>query len=177
MKMARKKIFTALLRRKKEGRTDYRKRFALLKSKQLRLVVRKSNKHILLQLVKYSENGDVVLYTAHSKELKKFGWELSTSNIPAAYLTGLLIGKKSKGEEAILDIGLQSPIKGSRIFAVLKGASDGGLKIEYSEEVLPKEDRITGKHITEHGKHTKNKKHEMITESFQKTRGAILSQN
>ena len=52
-----------------------------------------------------------------------------------------------KIKEAILDIGLRSPIKGSIDYAALKGAVDGGLAIPHSKEVLPSEKRIKGEHI------------------------------
>ncbi|EDY35873.1 hypothetical protein ABOONEI_1072, partial [Aciduliprofundum boonei T469] len=84
--------------------------------------------------------------------LKKYGWKGSFKNTPAAYLTGYLAGKLAlkKGiEEAVLDIGLQSPVKGSRVFAALKGMVDAGLYVPHSEEVYPSEDRIKGEHISE----------------------------
>jgi large subunit ribosomal protein L18 len=133
-------------RRKREGRTDYRKRLALLKSRLPRLVVRKSNKHMIIQLVSYEPDGDKVLLTARSTELKKFGWTGATGNIPAAYLTGYLLAKKAKKEKAIVDIGYQIHQAGSRIYAAVKGAKDGGLDVACSEKVFPNEDRITGKH-------------------------------
>ena len=151
-----KNIETIPLRRKREGKTNYKKRLALLKSKELRLVVRRSNKHMSAQLVKYSDNGDVVVESAHTRNLVKFGWDTSTSNIPAAYLVGLLLGTKAKGKKAILDLGLQTPISGSKIFAVLKGASDGGLKIGFSEEVVPTNERLTGVHISKYAEVTKD---------------------
>lgn len=163
--MANKKIYTLHYRRKREGKTDYKKRLSLLKSKSLRLVVRKSNKHLLAQLIMYGDKGDVVIKSVSSKHLNKFGWNLASSNVPAAYLVGLLIGKESKGKEAVLDLGLQSPKSGSKIFAVLKGAVEGGLKINYSENVLPSEERISGKHLT-----NKN-----VQETFEKTKKMILS--
>jgi len=149
-----KNITTIPLRRKRVGKTNYKKRLALLKSKELRLVVRRSNKHMLAQLVKYSDDGDKVVASAHSKNLEKFGWDINTSNIPAAYLVGLMLGSKSKGKKAILDLGLQTPIAGSRIFAVLKGAADGGLKIEFSEEVIAKPARLSGEHIAKYAEST-----------------------
>jgi large subunit ribosomal protein L18 len=82
--------------------------------------------------------------------LKKLGW-VRTGNVPASYLTGLLAGKKAKNkkvEEAILDMGLQISTKGSRIYAALKGVLDSGIKVPCSEEILPSEDRIRGKHIS-----------------------------
>ncbi|GIU69288.1 MAG: 50S ribosomal protein L18 [Candidatus Woesearchaeota archaeon] len=139
-------------KRKREGRTNYKKRLKLLVSGSLRLVVRKTNKHLIVQLVRYNDSGDNVLVTVTSNELKKLGWTFSTSNIPAAYLTGLLAAKKSvsKGfNSAIVDIGLQTPSSGSRIFAAVKGAIDGGLDITCSEDAFPKEERLNGSHISE----------------------------
>ena len=188
--MTHKKTYTIPFRRKRQGKTNYKKRLALIKSGKLRLVVRKSNKNMLVQLIKYSDVGDKVIKTITTKNLSEYGWDLNTSNIPSAYLTGLLIGKEMKGKEAILDLGLQTPISGSRLFAVLKGASDGGLKIKFSEEVVPKEERIIGKHIENHAKslkgkdeynkifssYLKNKKDpEKFQEYFDKVKQKILS--
>ncbi len=147
--MAHKKRYTAPLRRKRESKTNYRTRLVLLKSKLPRLVIRESNKHISLQVAEYGPKGDTIKEISHSLELKKYGWETSTGNIPSAYLTGLLLGIKAKGKEAILDIGLQAPIKGTRIFAALKGAADGGLRINFSKEAFPDEGRLKGKHIAD----------------------------
>ena len=63
------------------------------------------------------------------------GWE-PRCNIPTAYLTGLLLAKKWKGE-ATLDIGLYKPVKGSVVFAAAKGAQDGGLKLGANIEIDP----------------------------------------
>jgi large subunit ribosomal protein L18 len=156
--MATKKVFTVPYRRTRTSRTDYKKRLPLLKSKLPRLVVRRSNKHMLAQLIIYREQGDVVVASAHTRELSKFGWDTSTSNIPAAYLVGLLVGAKAKDKEAIMDTGLQRTMKGSRIFAVLKGAADGGLKIAFSQEVVPTDDRIAGKHISGYAEKLKGEK-------------------
>ena len=138
-------------KRRRLGKTDYRKRLKLLLSKKPRLVVRRSLKYILAQIVEFSKEGDKTLAQASSKELKKLGWEFACDNLPAAYLTGLLIGRKAlaKGiEESILDSGLYSSTKGNRIFAVVKGAIDAGLKIPVDEAVLPTEERIKGLHIS-----------------------------
>ena len=52
---------------------------------------------------------------------------------------------KDKGiKECVLDIGRYMPVTGSKIFASLKGVIDAGIECPYSEEKLPKEDRITG---------------------------------
>ena len=95
-----------------------------------------------------------MIASAHSSELrKKYGWLGSLKNLPAAYLTGLLCGFKAlnKGvKKAILDIGLHSPSKGARVFAVLKGCVDAGVEIPHSEEILPDENRIKGQHISDY---------------------------
>lgn len=141
---------TQLYRRKRSGRTDYRKRLVLLKSGLPRMVIRASNKSIQAQLVVYDENGDHVLKTARASDLVKRGWKGAVGNLPAAYLTGMLLARNVKNtEDVILDIGLQKHHKGGRLYAVAKGALDGGLKVRCSEEVFPAEDRLTGAHINE----------------------------
>jgi len=57
-------------KRARKGYTDYRQRLKILKSKQTRMVIRKSNKHIQIQAIKYSEKGDQILATASSKNCK-----------------------------------------------------------------------------------------------------------
>jgi large subunit ribosomal protein L18 len=138
-------------KRRIEGKTNYRKRLALLKSGKVRLVIRKSLSNISVQLVNFNPSGDQTVASAVSSELKKFGWT-KTGNIPAAYLTGLLAGKKAKEKnvtEAVLDLGVQTSTKGSRIYAALKGVLDAGIDIPHSKDILPSEDRINGKHISE----------------------------
>ena len=139
-------------RRRREGKTNYRKRFALLKSGKPRVIVRKSNKNIRVQFSLYEMNGDKIVASAIGNDLKKYGWNYSFSNTPAAYLTGMLAGKRAlkRGiEEGILDIGLHTPSKGANVFAALKGVVDAGVSIPYGEEILPSEDRLYGKHISE----------------------------
>lgn len=143
-------------RRKREGKTDYRLRKRLISSGKPRLVVRKSLKHTAVQIVEAKPSGDRILASAHSTELtKKYGWLGGCGNLSAAYLTGLLAGHRAllKGtKEAVLDIGFNTPSKGSRLFAGLKGAIDSGLKISYSADVLPDESRIRGEHIANYAK-------------------------
>ncbi|RLI22797.1 50S ribosomal protein L18 [Candidatus Bathyarchaeota archaeon] len=143
-------------RRRREGKTDYRARRALILSKMPRIVARGTLKHMIVQVVNAKVGGDEVIASAHSKELiKNYGWKGACGNIPAAYLTGLLCGLKAlqKGvKKAILDIGLKTPVKGSRVFAVLKGVLDAGLEVPHSEEILPEESRIKGEHIANYAK-------------------------
>jgi large subunit ribosomal protein L18 len=148
--MARGKTYIVAHRRRRQGKTDYRKRLSLLKSKKLRLVIRRSNKSILCQIVEYGHGGDKTLVQSSTPELRSLGWTGPTGNLPAAYLTGMLCAKRAleaKYKEAVLDMGLYRATKGSRIFAALKGAVDGGLEVPHSKEAFHSEDRINGKHI------------------------------
>jgi large subunit ribosomal protein L18 len=38
-------------------------------------------------------------------------------------------------------------LKGSRVFAVVKGLIDGGLYISANEEVFPSEEKLNGEHL------------------------------
>ena len=138
-------------RRRREGKTNYYRRLKLIRSGKPRLVVRRTNKYIIVQVVEPRVEGDRVIAAAHSRELAKlYGWMGGTGNTPAAYLTGLLAAYRAleKGvREAVLDIGLHDPVPGSRVFAALKGALDAGLSVPHSEEILPGSERITGAHI------------------------------
>lgn len=142
-----RKLIKLPYRRRLGGKTNYKKRLNLLKSKKPRLIIRRTNKYIIMQIAEFTNKGDKILYSANSKELSKFGWNLSFKNLPAAYLTGLLLGKKIKGQldEAILDIGVQE--KSPKLFAALKGVVDSGLNVPHSEDNLPNKDLISGKHI------------------------------
>ncbi|MEM2994719.1 MAG: 50S ribosomal protein L18 [Candidatus Bathyarchaeia archaeon] len=154
--MAKNSRYCVPFRRRRKGKTDYRRRKALVLSGKPRLVARSTLKNVIAQIIVAKPSGDEVLASAHSRELTKtYGWKASRKNLPAAYLTGLLCGLKaaSKGvKEAILDIGLHSPSKGARVFAVLKGVLDAGIDIPHSEEKLPDEKRIKGEHIAEYAK-------------------------
>jgi large subunit ribosomal protein L18 len=146
--MAKGPRYRVHFRRRRESKTDYRRRLKLLLSRKPRMVVRKSNKHIIVQLIFSSDKGDVTLVSANSADLSKYGFRLYKNNTPAAYLTGLLFGMKASAnghKDAVLDIGLRSP--SSRILAALKGAIDGGLNIPCDETVFPSDERIRGEHI------------------------------
>ncbi|NWF87019.1 50S ribosomal protein L18 [Candidatus Bathyarchaeota archaeon] len=139
--------------RRIEGKTDYHARKALVLSGKPRLVARITLKNVIAQIIIAKPQGDEVLVSAHSKELKDYAWKAPMGNLPTAYLTGLLCGLKAKAKgvaEAIFDIGLHSPSKGGRIFAVLKGALDAGISVPHSKEKLPEEKRIEGEHIAKY---------------------------
>jgi large subunit ribosomal protein L18 len=135
-------------RRRREGRTNYRSRLALLKSGETRLVVRRTNGNVIVQFVDWTQGGDAVKATAVAQELAKLGWEGSPKNTPAAYLTGLLAGKraaKAGVESAVLDIGRHTPTKGSRVFAALKGVLDAGIEVPHGgKDIYPSEERLSG---------------------------------
>jgi large subunit ribosomal protein L18 len=158
--------FTVRYRRKREGRTNYKKRLELLKGKTERLVVRRTNTQIIMQITQYEENGDKILLTTQSKELSKKGWKHSYKNTPAAYLTGMLTAQKAKAKgitKVIVDLGLQTPIKGSKVFAAVKGAIDAGLEIKANAEIFPSDERIKGEHISNYLDN-----HKTITQDFEK---------
>ena len=138
-------------RRHRQGRTDYRRRLKLLKSRKVRIVVRRSLTNTRVQFVEYKPDGDTILASAVSNELvKKYGWKYSVATTPAAYLTGMLAAKKAqeKGvKEGILDIGRYVPTTGSKLFAALKGVVDAGITCPHDESKIPKEERLLGNHL------------------------------
>jgi large subunit ribosomal protein L18 len=152
--LAKGPTYKVVFRRRRVGRTNYHRRRSLVLSHIPRFVPRGSLRNMSIQIVEAKPEGDSVLVSAHSNELKELGWLGSGGNLPAAYLTGLLAGVRanSKGiEKAILDLGLFTLSKGTRILSSVKGALDAGLNIPHSEEILPSEERLTGKHIANYG--------------------------
>ncbi|MCW4016368.1 MAG: 50S ribosomal protein L18 [Candidatus Bathyarchaeota archaeon] len=141
-------------RRRREGKTNYRTRRALVLSRVPRLVVRLTLKQAIIQVIEAEAIGDKVIVSACSRELvKNYGWLSNGGNIPSAYLTGLLCGFKARAngvDKAFLDIGLHIPSKGTRLFAALKGFVDAGVEVPHGEEILPDEGRISGQHIADY---------------------------
>lgn len=141
-------------RRRREKKTDYHSRKRTVLSRRNRLVIRPSTRHVTAQVVKAHPTSDITFVSSHSSELRSFGWKGGTGNLPAAYLTGLLLGlrARSKGvETAVLDVGVKKPIAGSRTYATLKGVLDAGLVVPHREDVLTKEERVRGEHIASYG--------------------------
>ena len=154
-----------IFRRRLKQKTNYRKRLGLIKSGSVRLVIRKSLSHITIQFIEFNEKADKTLLTINSAKLKKLGWKYWTGNVPAAYLIGLLAGKEAKKKNitsAVLDTGLQTNTKGSRIYAALKGVVDAEINVPHSKEIFPSEDRIKGKHIKDEIEKNFNEVKEMI---------------
>lgn len=162
-----------LKRRRRQNKTDYKARRILLMSGIPRIVVRRTNKYFILQAVKSNEAQDKVIATITSKELLKNGWDVkmggSLKSVPAGYLTGILMarwigdrsselrienlgreqktGNGKQGTQFIMDLGMARTLKGSRVFAVVKGLIDGGLNIPANKAVFPSEERLTGEHL------------------------------
>ena len=145
-----------LQRRRREGRTDYGKRLKFLKSSSPRLVFRKTNRYIISQYVTSKAAQDKVEIGITSKELKKFGWpeefDGSLKSIPAAYLTGVLMGKeieKKKLKTPIVDFGMTRVISKNKGYAFIKGVIDAGVEIKCGEEQFPEQERLEGKNMRE----------------------------
>ncbi|KAL6854101.1 hypothetical protein J3F83DRAFT_755370 [Trichoderma novae-zelandiae] len=88
-------------KRRREGKTDYYARKRLItqaKNKynapKYRLVVRFTNKDIIMQIVSSEISGDKVLVAAYAHELKAYGISHGLTNWAAAYATGLLIARR-----------------------------------------------------------------------------------
>jgi large subunit ribosomal protein L18 len=161
--------YVPVLRRRREGVTDYRSRKRAITSKGVLLVVRISNKNISAQFVQPKVNGDVVLSSAHSRELTKLGWHGSLKSTPACYLLGMHAGRKalSKGvKEAFLYNGLDPFIRGGRIVAFAKGVVDAGVKIPIGDEALPSEERLSGKPISEYAAKLSSESKETYQKAF-----------
>ncbi|MBS3083612.1 50S ribosomal protein L18 [Candidatus Pacearchaeota archaeon] len=146
-------IQRTIRKRRLEGRTDYKARLYLLKSGKPRVIFRKTNRYLLAQIVVSEIAQDKVLVNVTTKDLIKYGWpeKLSGSlkSLPAAYLMGYLLVKKSKNiKEGVLDIGLLTHVPKSRIYAFVKGLKDAGFDIPCNDDVLPTEDLINKKKET-----------------------------
>jgi large subunit ribosomal protein L18 len=158
-----------LLRRRREGVTDYRARKRAITAQRPLLVVRVSNKNVSSQFVKPTVKGDVVLSSSHSKELAKLGWRGSLKSTPACYLLGLLAGKKAIAagvKEAVAYNGVVPFISGSRIAAVLKGVQDSGVSVPVGEEAFPSEERVSGRSISQYAAKLASEDNEGYKKSF-----------
>jgi len=187
------KRFQTKFRRRREGKTDYRARKRLCaqskdkyNSPRYRLVVRYSNKYVQCQIVYAEMNGDKVVCSAHSSELRNFGINFGLKNFSASYATGLLLARRAlrrygmdemyEGNEVDgkvrtvqygnrtlyvedldweterrplrcnLDVGITSTTLGARVFAAMKGASDGGIDVPHSIKCLIGYDKSSKKY-------------------------------
>ncbi|MBS3081476.1 50S ribosomal protein L18 [Candidatus Pacearchaeota archaeon] len=137
-------------RRRLEGKTDYRARLYLLKSNKPRVIFRKTNKYLQAQIVTTQIAQDKVIVNVSTKDLIQYGWpeklKGSLKSLPAAYLMGHLLVKKSKEiKEGVLDIGLLTHVPKSRMYAFVKGLRDAGFNIPCNEKILPDDALISKK--------------------------------
>jgi large subunit ribosomal protein L18 len=149
-------VYTSTFRRIRERKTNYRKREKLLIGKKDFVTVNVSDQNVSAQLIRPNLLGDKVMASVHSNELLSYGWKGSRKNIPSCYLVGLLLGKKciqKKITKAILYIGKRHFT--TKIAACLKGLSEAGLVMPFSENIIPSEERIQGNHIAEYAKKLK----------------------
>ena len=150
--MAHGKSQRLRFKRRRNGRTDYRRRMRMLRGGVPRAVVRVSNTQVTCQLVEFGMGGDSILASVSGNTLAKHGWPAGASrkSVPACYIAGYALAKSAIAaghDSAILDIGLASSSPGSRIFAALKGMVDAGLDVPHGKDILPDDDRINGTHI------------------------------
>ena len=161
-------------RRRREGRTDYYQRQRLIVSGRNRMVIRKTNRHIIIQLVAAAMEGDYTLFHVNSKELLDFGYKGYLGNTPAAYLTGMLFAvraQKAGYEGGIADIGLQVASAGARVFAAVKGAVEAGFDVPCGESILPDDDRCNGTVIAEY-----DERYADLAENVEAVKNAIMKE-
>ncbi len=140
--------YSKILRRLRDEKTNYRKRKIMLMGRKDFVTVQISNENIQVQIHKPELSGDKVIASAHSRFLLSKGWKGSRKNIPAAYLTGYVAGKKAinKGEKnVIMYSGTRRYTR--RMAAALKGIIDAGLEIPADPETFPADERINGEHL------------------------------
>jgi len=185
------KRFQVKFKRRREGKTDYYARKRLIiqdKNKyntpKYRLIVRFSNKDVTAQIAYARIEGDVILSSAYSHELPRYGIKVGLTNYASAYATGLLLARrvlkklnldtvyagakdvngaeynvenvedKPGAFQCFLDVGLARTSTGAKIFAVLKGAADGGLHIPHSVKRFPGYNKEKGEFkAEEHRRH------------------------
>lgn len=140
-------------RRRIEGKTDFAKRIKLLKSESPRIVFRKTSKYLIAQYVDSKEAKDIIKTGITSKILLNYGWPESAKgslkSITAAYLLGILMGKKisDKKNIPIIDFGMIRNVHKSRAYSFMKGLIDSGINLEHKEGIFPDENRIKGEHL------------------------------
>ncbi|MFL2493337.1 MAG: 50S ribosomal protein L18 [Candidatus Thalassarchaeum sp.] len=152
--MAHGKSQRLRFKRRRNGKTDYRRRLRMLRGGVPRAIVRVSNTQVVCQLAQFDPEGDKIVTSVSGSNLTNYGWpaDVSTKSVPACYVAGYALGKSALStghDSAILDIGLAASSPGNRIFAALKGMIDAGLNIPHGDGVLPSDERVNGAHIDE----------------------------
>lgn len=141
--------YTAVPRRTRQNRTNYRKRIAILVGRHSFVSITVSNQNIMAQVLKPQVMGDIVITAVSSKELLKYGWKGSMNSMPSCYLTGLLLGIRTL-EKGMKNLVLYTGKKSftTRVASCLKGIIDAGVSIPVSEVSLPEIERLNGGHIS-----------------------------
>lgn len=151
-----KNSYVQIFRRRRVGKTDYRKRRGLIVGRKPMFAIRVSNKYVYGQILEATPKGDLTLCFVSSRDLGKgYGWKGSCKNLPAAYLTGFLLGKKALTKqitEAIVYAGVSRFVHSSRMASAINGAKDAGLNLAVEEEALPDQLRRSGGHIAAYAK-------------------------
>lgn len=166
-----------------------------------RLVARITSTRVIAQVVFATITGDKVFCQADSNELRRWGLTAGRSNYASAYATGLLLARRllkkvgldtqyegntdaavdydagsdireRRPFKLILDVGLRATTTGSKVFAVMKGAADGGAYVPHSDKRFPGSiedgkntvlrDRILGAHVDNYLKQLKGTERENI---------------
>lgn len=176
-----------------------------------RLIVRFTNKDVIAQIAYSRIVGDVIVASAYAHELPRYGINVGLTNYAAAYATGLLLARRHlkaltldktypgaaeiNGEDynaevegdnpnpfmAVLDVGLARTSTGAKVFAVMKGVTDGGIYVPHSEtrfygyDQESKEysaeahrDRIFGKHVADYMKQLQEESEDAYKRQFSK---------
>jgi large subunit ribosomal protein L18 len=169
--MAHGPNYRVKFRRRREGKTNYYRRYVYVLSRATRFVARLTNKYAIAQVIQFDPKGDKTLVAAHSMELvKKYGWKGDPNNTSAAYLVGYLAGLRARKigiTKAVLDIGLFTPTKGAKVFYVAKGAIDAGLEIPMGEIEFD-ESRIKGEHVAKYAEKLQAENPELFKRLFSK---------
>lgn len=140
--------YSKILRRLREEKTNYRKRGTMLMGRRDFVTVQISNENVMVQIHKPDMKGDKVLASAHSRFLLSKGWKGSRKNIPAAYLTGYMAGKRAMTQGSIETIMYSGTRRYTdRMAAALKGVRDSGINVPADEGAFPPEERINGEHL------------------------------
>jgi len=146
---------------------------------KFRLILRFSNKNISCQVAYTTLAGDKICCHAYARELSNYGLTVGITNYSAAYCVGLLCARRCLSSFAldkiyggvdsvtgadtmvepvsagarpfsmIIDTGLKRTSTGSKLFGILKGALDGGIRIPHSEKRFVGYEKITKKYEPE----------------------------
>jgi len=108
------KRFQVKKRRRREGKTDFAARTAMVKqdknkynAPRYRLVVRHTNTKVVCQITYATIAGDKVLCQALSTELPNYGIKAGLTNFAATYATGLLVARR-----LLKQLGLEDSFEG-----------------------------------------------------------------